>query len=1130
MALNFLDHGGEMGRRIRDHDWAATPFGPISEWPVALRTALGICLSSSIPTAIYWGPELRLLYNDAWAFIPGARHPDCLGKPAAAVWPEIWDVIEPQFRGVLETGEGFVTYDQMLMIERDGRQVESYWNYGFTPILDEEGFIAGIFNQGRETTGAILAERARTAEIERLRILFDQAPSAVAILMGPEHRFELANPAYRQLVDNRDVTGLTVAQALPEVVEQGFVTLLDRVYESGEPYRASNVAFTLSRGELSGAMSRIVDFVFQPVRGDAGQVIGIFVQVQDVTERALAQAALERSEARLKQALEGSQSLGTWDWNLDTGIATADARFAELYGVDPEQAARGAPADQFFAAIDPRDYERARAATRAAIEQGTPYAIEYRLSVSGRPTRWVSVRGSPARDPDTGVARFAGVSFDITERKEAEEAALASAAELRAAIEFQSFLYRLGEQLRTLERADDIMAAAAQALGTHLKLDRAGFFRGMEGDGDLHFVACWTNGRLPEIRGTIPRGAMGEVVRPHREAGATLVINDAAREPQYRDTPAARLSPAGVAVPLMRGGQWVASAYVSQAEPRWWRESEVALIEAVAELAWDGVERAEAVAALRESEAKFRAITNSIDQMVWSTRPDGYHDFYNARWYEYTGVPVGSTDGEAWNGMFHPDDQDRAWARWRHSLDTGEPYRIEYRLRHASGVYRWVLGNAQAVRDESGRITRWFGTCTDIQEIIDAREALNRSREELEQLVSERTDQLMAAEEQLRQAQKMEAVGQLTGGIAHDFNNMLAVVLGGLDLLERRLNAGETNVVRYVSAAREGAERAAALTHRLLAFARRQPLSPRPILASSLIEGMLDLLSRTLGEGVRVRTELDPALWCARADESQLENSLINLCVNARDAMPDGGDLTIIAANRTLGPDDTRWGVAPGDYVAVAVRDTGTGMAPDVLEKALEPFFTTKPVGRGTGLGLSQVFGFAHQSGGGLRIDTQLGVGTTVTLLLPRDAQHTPAPTGEKASNSPMPRARPGEVVMAVEDDPRVRAYTVEALRELGYGVIEADGASRALEILHTGVRPNLLFSDVVMPGTSGRALVRAARALIPELPILLTSGYDRERQPDAAHDPDAVMVLPKPFSMADLARGIRTTIDAMGG
>ncbi|WP_216369758.1 PAS domain-containing sensor histidine kinase [Ramlibacter montanisoli] len=268
--------------------------------------------------------------------------------------------------------------------------------------------------------------------------------------------------------------------------------------------------------------------------------------------------------------------------------------------------------------------------------------------------------------------------------------------------------------------------------------------------------------------------------------------------------------------------------------------------------ATDVSQRVSAQAALRESEAKFRAITNSVDQMIWSTLPDGFHDYYNDRWYEYTGVPYGSTDGAAWNGVFHPDDQKRAWTVWRHSLNTGEPYHIEYRLRHRSGEYRWVLGRAQAVRDEQGRVVRWFGTCTDIQDIVDAREVLSRSRGELERQVDLRTEQLQQAEEQLRQAHKMEAIGQLTGGIAHDFNNMLQGIVGALDVIRKLEATGRTaSIPRFVDMAMSSAQRAAAMTHRLLAFARQQPLAPQRVELVQLLQSLRELVRRTTGSRSR---------------------------------------------------------------------------------------------------------------------------------------------------------------------------------------------------------------------------------------------------------------------------------------
>jgi PAS domain S-box-containing protein len=553
-----------------------------------------------------------------------------------------------------------------------------------------------------------------------------------------------------------------------------------------------------------------------------------------------------------------------------------------------------------------------------------------------------------------------------------------------------------------------------------------------------------------------------------------------------------------------------------------------------------------AEAALRESEARFRAITDSIDQMIWSTRPDGYHDFYNQRWYEYTGVPPGSTDGAGWNDMFHPDDQDRAWGVWRQSLATGEPYKIEYRLKHASGQYRWVLGRAQPVRDETGRITRWFGTCTDIQDIVEAREVLARSREELERLVDERTAALAEAnrrllaeieereraEDRLRQAQKMEAVGQLTGGIAHDFNNLLAVITGSLQLLRRRLDKGETGAVdRYVDAAMDGAERAATLTHRLLAFSRQQPLAPESLDANRLVTGMSELLRRTLGEDIRLETVLAGGLWTTHADTNQLENAVLNLAVNARDAMreAEGMDrrLTIETANVHL---DEAYaaqnpGAHPGQYVMIAVSDTGAGMPPDVIAKAFDPFFTTKPTGQGTGLGLSQVYGFVRQSGGHIKIYSEPGQGTSVKVYLPRF--HGPAEAADPAPERlPLPTSRDGETILIVEDEASVRRMSAESLRELGYRTLEADGAMAALRLLDADSSIRVLFTDIVMPEVNGRRLADEALRRRPDLKVLFTTGYTRNAiVHNGVLDP-GVDLLPKPFTLEQLAAKMRGILD----
>ena len=1119
-AVRFLEHGGEMGQRIRAFDWASHPLGPPECWPPALRFTIGLALGSSFPTAIYWGADFHLLYNDAWAPIPAERHPGALGRPAREVWSEIWDVIGPQLRGVVETGEGFVAYDQQLMMLRDGALRETYWNYSFTPVRDDDGQVVGVLNVGNETTRHVLGERDRAAQVERLRELFHQAPGAVALLHGENHRFVMGNRPLAELIGDRAFLGLPIAEAMPELIDQGFVDLLGEVFRTGEPFRGSGVPVLLARTPATPHELRIVDFVFQPIKDGAGITTDIFLQASDVTERAQVEARLRASDERLQLALNASTGIGTWDWNRDTRRVSGDARFAHLFGIAPERVLAGGSFNEVLELIHPNDSMRLAEAVRTAIEQHGPLSIEIRVQPRDAPLRWMLVRGQATYDMDGELAHFSGVAFDITERRATEEAARAAIDELHAAHEAQAFVYGLAEQLRALDEPNAIMELVAHALGPRVGADRVGFYR--VAGAILHFGPVWTNGQLPPLAGTMHIEGLGGALDRYRE-GMTLVSVDTGSE--FAGTEFARRTPCAVGVPLLRGGNWVATLYVNRAQPCEWAPEQVAFIEDVAEIAWDAVERAAAVTALRESEAQFRAIANSIDQMVWSTRPDGYHDYYNDRWYEYTGVPPGSTDGEAWNGMFHPDDQDRAWATWRHCLATGEPYHIEYRLRHVSGAYRWVLGRAQPVRDGTGQITRWFGTCTDIQDIVDARDVLARSRAELEAAVEERTRQLGDAEEQLRQAHKMEAVGQLTGGIAHDFNNMLAVVIGALDLLERRVQQGKGDLERYVTAAKDGASRAAALTQRLLAFSRQQPLAAIATDVNQLIDGTLDLLVRTLGEGVSVETMLYRGLWHALADPHQLENVIVNLAVNARDAMPGGGRLAIETANVTIGAARAQeFQIAEGDYVEVAVVDTGLGMSPEVARRAFEPFFTTKGVGKGTGLGLSQVFGFVRQSDGHVLLETAPGLGTTVRVLLPRAHVQHPVATAVAAPSEPN-RGTRDEVILVVEDEDRVRSYSIEALRELGYSVADARDGPEALRIIERGQPVSLLFTDVVMPEMTGLELAERARTHLPTLKVLYTSGYTRDAILGAGADEGSV--LPKPFGVDQLARRVRAALDS---
>ena len=463
--------------------------------------------------------------------------------------------------------------------------------------------------------------------------------------------------------------------------------------------------------------------------------------------------------------------------------------------------------------------------------------------------------------------------------------------------------------------------------------------------------------------------------------------------------------------------------------------------------------------------------------------------------------------------LVHPDDLDRTEDCAKRLADGAAFERVDNRYRHRDGSYRWLAWSAVP---EAGLIHA-------VARDVTAEKAAQAD--------------LADAQERLRQAQKMEAVGQLTGGVAHDFNNLLQVVMGSIDLLRRRIGPGaDARTLRPLDGAAEAARRGAALTARLLAFSRRQTLDPKPVDPNKLVAGMSDLLRRSLGEAVRLETVLAGGLWRTRVDPNQLENAILNLAVNARDAMPDGGGrLTVETANTHL---DERYArdhddLPPGQYVMVAVSDTGSGMPPEVVERAFEPFFTTKEVGQGTGLGLSQVYGFVKQSGGHVKIYSEPGAGTTVKIYLPRlrdDASAGAFLPPEDDVRPVLPVAQ-GETVLVVEDDENVRRITVEALRELGYRVLEADGGAAALGLLDGhGAGIDLLFTDVVMPEVNGRRLAEEARRRRPGLKVLFTTGYSRNAiVHNGVLDP-GVQLIGKPFSMEELAAKLRAVLGACGG
>ncbi|MET4218683.1 signal transduction histidine kinase [Bradyrhizobium sp. LB14.3] len=416
----------------------------------------------------------------------------------------------------------------------------------------------------------------------------------------------------------------------------------------------------------------------------------------------------------------------------------------------------------------------------------------------------------------------------------------------------------------------------------------------------------------------------------------------------------------------------------------------------------------------------------------------------------------------------------------------------------------------------------------EIEERKRAQEALVELNATLEKQVTERTDQLRKNEEALRQSQKMEAVGQLTGGVAHDFNNLLQVIIGNLDTLQRNLPADSGRLLRAAKHAMNGAQRAAALTQRLLAFSRRQPLDPKPLDVNALVNGLSEMVHRTLSETISVETVLGAGVWRVEVDPAELEAAIVNLAVNARDAMPNGGRLTIETSNAHI--DEAYVAahreVVAGQYVAIAVTDTGIGMDAKTIAQAFEPFYTTKEVGKGTGLGLSQVYGFVKQSGGHVKIYSEVGQGTTVKLYLPRIVAE--GMSEEESGSLPSPEAAQEETILVLEDDEDVRAYSVDSLRELGYRVIEAYDGPAALRLLERQPRVDLLFTDVVLPGgLTGAQVAAQAKTVRPNLKVLFTTGYARNAIIHHGRLDKGVQLIVKPFSFSELAAKIRDVLDA---
>ncbi|MGY3265027.1 PAS domain-containing hybrid sensor histidine kinase/response regulator [Lysobacter sp. HA35] len=911
--LRFLDAPGEVAALLRAHDWSQSPLGPPEQWPQSLRSVVSLMLHSKFPMFVAWGPSLGFLYNDPYAEILGTKHPDAIGRPFQDIWSEIWQDIGPLAERAMG-GEAVYMENLPLLMRRRGYDELTWFTFSYSPVVDEQGDVAGMYCACTETTASVTAEKTRDAQMQRLRSMFQQAPGLFAVTRGRQHVYEIANPAYFEFVGRDNIIGLPLRQALPEL-DQKFVDQLTEVFDTGVPYIGRRIPVGLIRRANGELEERIVDFVFQPIVDDVGRIDGIFIQGSDITEQAAAERDAQTERRRLDAVIE----------SLPSGVVLADPNGAlmrvnaanrEIWGMHPMS---------------------------SGIEE---YGVWQGWWADGSERQ-----GQPLQPEDWALAR-----------------ALRGEVVRGDVVEIQPFG---GLPRRTL---------LLQAMPIHLE-----------------------NGEL--------------------------------------------------------NGAVVAQTDIS--------------------------DRVRAETELRASEARFRTITNAMPQMVWSALPDGSNDYFNRQWYEYTGTNEGDTDGDKWTRVFHPDDQPLAWTRWKHSLATGEDFEIQYRLRHHSGEYRWVLGRAVPVRDESGTIIRWLGTCTDIHEQRLAQNALERSERALRE-ADRRKDEFLAM-------------------LAHELRNPLAPISTASQLLmltsdpSRVRAAGEviTRQVRHMTELVDDLLDVSRVT-RGLVHLEMETVNLKDVIGSAIeqVRPLIDARRHAL------RTRLPVgALW-VHGDRTRLTQILTNLLNNAAKYTPEGGELNLDAE-------------VAGTGVTVRVRDSGQGIDPDLLPQIFELFTQAERspdrTQGGLGIGLALVRSLVSLHGGVITAESAgRNQGATFAVSLP--LVDAPA-SGHVQDVEPTHDYTPVLDVVVVDDNVDAAQTLQTLLQALGHRVRVFH---RALDALGGIVDepPDVAFLDIGLPDITGYDLARQIRARLGDETGVLAalSGYGQPQDYDASRNAGLNYHLVKPL------------------
>nr|WP_299908174.1 PAS domain-containing protein [Sphingomonas bacterium] len=1107
---------GEMASLMRAKDWSRTSLGAVETWSEALKVSVRILLTSKFDMWLGWGPEVAFLYNDAYRPTLGQKHPESLATPTAELWAEIWPDIGPLIRHVYERGEATWSEAMLLFLERNGYSEETYHTFSYSPIFDDRGTVGGLLCAVVEETERVITAR----RLDTLRVLATDLTSAdttSAVLVATQACLE-SNPC-------------DLPFTLLYIFEGGAARLVQKTgFDGPHPAAAESIPLDdqapwplvdghanvslagkgdFPRGAWNRPPERAMVLPLQRRGGDApvgAVIVGLNPHLQPDSDY------LGYLDLLAGQIASGLASAEAYESERQRAAALAEAARLREEAAEALREVNARLASEIVARTGERDRLRSlfqRAPGFMCVLRGPEHVFEfmneaYLQLIGHRDVRDMTVREAL---PEIEGQGFFGLLDDV---------------------------YRTGQPFVGQNMAVDLQREPGSPL--EKRFLNLVYQPIVESDGSITGIFAEGHDVTDQVRGEAALRALNadlerEVIQRTQARGMTWHLS-----PDLLGA----LNPQG---------------YFETSNPAWksllgWTEEEVASMSIFELLHPDDVERTRGGFQLTQQGQpairfpnRYRCKDGSYRWISWVGIPEdgmvycsgrditeekaaeaerdrlwtlsedmlaradyeGGMAAVNPAWTKVLGWSEQELLTNPYADIIHPENVPAVTAALEAMARTGQPTRFENRILSASGEWKPIGWTVSPEPDG----VHFIAVGRDLTE--------DKARER----------QLDQAQEALRQSQKMEAVGQLTGGIAHDFNNLLAGIGGNLELLDLRLAAGRTvGLERYIGGAQDATRRAASLTQRLLAFSRRQTLDPKPTDVNRLIAGMEELIRRTVGPAIEVEVVGAGGLWLTRVDPSQLENALLNLAINARDAMAGVGRITIETANKWL---DDRAAkdreLPPGQYLSLCVTDTGSGMAPDVVAKAFDPFFTTKPIGQGTGLGLSMIHGFVRQSGGQVRIYSEVGKGTTMCLYFPRYAGELGG-TGEEGE-ADLADPGHGETVLVIDDEAIVRDLAVEILQDAGYAVMEAPDGPSGLKMIQSNVRIDLLVTDVGLPGgLNGRQVADAARITRPDLKVLFITGYAENAAVGNGLLDAGMEVITKPFTVAALGNKVREMLD----